>query len=317
MLASFGREGGFSDRQATCSSSANTADLQPGKQLIVERYVWRCSNAGPEILPRQDTEGATRRPDPFHPSRIEMQLYTNSLPIHLNTHTKARPAILQLHIHATTLTIHEYSLNVAAESKSSDPASQMHRIESLWTCFTSVKSWFNLFFDLDAFPITSYPHISMAIVTQMTHCIIALYRLSTFEAPGIFWDRKIIVQELSFAYVARLMAERRKQVPLASGLEIDACFDGDKDGSLCSLNPWSQSRRKAVGIAHWWEAKVAAIMGTDAEGESSVDTERNGAANGTGVPGQHPVEPFEFEGLNMDMLDDSWIMDLMGGGLYP
>ena len=56
------------------------------------------------------------------------------------------------------------------------------------------------------------------------------------------------------------------------------------------------------------------MTAADAERESGLGAEDDGAANGLGIPGQQQMEALEFGAMNMDTLDDIWMRDLMGGG---
>ena len=68
----------------------------------------------------------------------------------------------------------------------------------------------------------------MAILTQMAHCLVALYRLSTFESPDIPWDRQRVRQELDLGDIIKLIADRWEQVPAAAGIEMGSRRVGER-----------------------------------------------------------------------------------------
>jgi hypothetical protein len=248
------------------------------------------------------------------PLELKSNGILNSLPNYFNIPSDVKSVTLQLHILSATLCIHEHSLSATPKSASSDPAAQLQRIESLGSCLTTVKSWFNTFFCLDTFPLSCYPHVSMAYFTQMAHCLVALYRLSTFESPDIPWDRQRVRQELDLGDIFKLMADRWEQVPPAAGIEMGFRRAGERGDDQWSGDPWSHTRKRVLGIGNWWEAKVATMAAADAERESGPGAEENRAVNRFGAPGQQQMEALEFGAMNMDTLDDIWIRDLLGGG---
>jgi hypothetical protein len=221
---------------------------------------------------------------------------------------------LQLHILNTTLSIHEYSLSPAPKSTSPDPTDKLQRIESLWICFTAVKSWFNIFFSLEAFPLSSYTLFSMTVLTQSAHCLVSLFRLSTFESPDTPWDRQRVRQELDFGDLIKLLVERCEQVALAEGMEVAPRRASEREDGLWPEGSWLHAMNKLLVVRSVWDVKIAAMAAADAERESGPGPEHNGGLNGFGAHGPQQMDPLEFGNMDMDMLDDTWIRDLLGGG---
>ncbi|KIN06912.1 hypothetical protein OIDMADRAFT_150163 [Oidiodendron maius Zn] len=220
---------------------------------------------------------------------------------------------LQLHILNTALTIHEHSLSTASKSSFSDPTAQLQRIESLWICFTAVKSWFNIFFNREAIPLSCYGHFSMAILTQMAHCLAALFRLSTFEAPDIPWDRQRIRREMDLGDIVKLIVDSWEQVPQAAGIEIPHQPAGERGDNQMLEGSWLYGMKGLLVVRSFWEAKVAAMAAADAEREGGPGPEDNRAMNEFGIPGSQQMDALEFGAMNMDMLDDTWLRDGLGG----
>lgn len=85
--------------------------------------------------------------------------------------------VLLAHLHATSLTIHEIALDHMPI------ISDFPRLDCLYASLDAIKSWFEVFFSI---PPTAYVHLPFSIVSQLTHCLLVGYRLSTLEDPA--WD---------------------------------------------------------------------------------------------------------------------------------
>lgn len=183
---------------------------------------------------------------------------------------------------------------------------QLQQIESLWICLNSVKVWFNTFLSLEHFPLSSYSYISVSIVSQMAHCFVALYRLNTFQTPGIRWDRRRVREELDFGDIIKLIADRWEQSHPSICIESRPVSGSDH----CS-----PTQNRLLGIGHWWDAQVAAMTAADLAGPSvSMGTEVSDGAAAVNSGFGASMGQTRLEGINMDMWDDTWIKDLFAGG---
>lgn len=157
----------------------------------------------------------------------------------------------------------------------------------------------------------------MSLMAQMAHFLVALYRLSTFERPGVSWDRQLVRQEVDLGVMISLLTEKWGGVPAAAG--IDTSGPGVH-------NIWMLTNRMLGKIANWWEMKVvapaaaAAAAAADAESRCGQDltighenTGGNDGLNGFGAQGQLPMQDIDFGATNMDLLDDVWMRDLLAG----
>ena len=215
---------------------------------------------------------------------------------------------MQLHILNTTISIHEHSLIVSpSRDDAFNPTAIVQRTENLWTCLTATRSFFNLIFSLNSFPVSCYPQMSMAIFSQLAHCMVALFRLSTFECPGVQWDRQRVRQELDLREILRLWQERWQMVPAAAGLDADLTSDKDE-------GPWVYTHRTLLVIGKWWEARVACMIAAERQSDAGQGVEGNGTAEGFGMPQQHQIEAMDFTAMNLDGWDDTWMRDMLGGG---
>jgi hypothetical protein len=248
------------------------------------------------------------------PGELKSNGRFSSLPPYPDISSNSNSVTLQLHILNTTLSIHEHSLSTIPKSTSSDPTDKLQRIESLWICFTAVKSWFNIFFSLEAFPLSCYTHFSMTVLTQMAHCLVALFRLSTFESADIPWDRQRVTQEMHFGNVIKLVVDRCEQVPSVVGIEMAPRRVVEREDGLWPEGSWLHVMNKLLVVGNVWEAKIAAIAAADAERGDGPPPEHNGVVNGFGVHGPQQMDALEFGGMDMDILDDTWIRDMLGGG---
>ncbi|KAF2103661.1 hypothetical protein NA57DRAFT_50533 [Rhizodiscina lignyota] len=222
-----------------------------------------------------------------------------SLPIYLKSN-----AMLQLHFLNTVVSIHEHSL-IPSKQTSLDPGATTDRIQNLHSCFSAVKTWFTVFFTLDEFPLSCYPYISMITHSQAAHCMVALFRLTTFESPGIPWDRQRVRREFDFGQVIRTWLERWEGAPAAAGL--DASVWSNVDGP-----PWAATRKYLSAIINWWEAKIAPRLVTEVNGmrvqDDTASIVRTMYTDGS------QLEPVEHADQNLEFLDDEWMRDVLGPG---
>ncbi|KFY10185.1 hypothetical protein V491_07780 [Pseudogymnoascus sp. VKM F-3775] len=227
---------------------------------------------------------------------------------------------VQLHLHHAALTLHEHCLGTcSAKTVPPDPSKTLQLAKSLWTCLEATKSWFTLFVSADILPLSSYAEMPMALMSQMAHFIVALYRLSTFECPGVSWDRQLVREEVDLGVMISILTEKWGGVPAAAGL--------DTSGPGVH-NVWMLTNRMLGKVASWWEMKVvapaaaaAAAAAADAEnrlGGQDLTTVHGNAGgneglNGFGAQGQLPMQDIDFGATNMDLWDDIWMRDLLAG----
>lgn len=221
----------------------------------------------------------------------------------------AGTATLQLHILNTTVCIYEPSLIVSPSKEDSlDPTAQLQRIEYLWICLNTVKAWFNTFWDLGLFPLSAYPHMSMVMFTQAAHCMVALFRLTTFEAPGVHWDRQKVLKDFDFGQLMKTWMDRWEGIPAAAGLDVDISSETEE-------SPWVHTRKMIMGIVNWWEAKIKPMLEKDARMAPEVDQHlSNGNEGLNGFDTDQQMEGIDFPAVNLDFLDDEWMRHALGSG---
>jgi hypothetical protein len=154
----------------------------------------------------------------------------------------------------------------------------------------------------------------MVPLTQIAHCLAALFRLSTFDSPDIPWDRQRVRQEMDFGDIVQLIFDRWEQAPEANGIEIGTRRSEVTEDGYESEQWWFHSMRRILLLKSLWEAKVAAMTAVEAPQVSGgLGTDLNVNFNGVWVPGTQMMDALEFGPMNMDMLDDIWIRDMLGG----
>jgi hypothetical protein len=147
----------------------------------------------------------------------------------------------------------------------------------------------------------------------MGHCLIALFRLGTFEAPDIPWDRQRVRREIDLGDTVKHIVDNWEQVPLVAGIITSSRLMRERgDGQLWE-GSWIHAMKTLSVVKSCWEAKVAAMDAADAEREGGPRPEDNGAVNGLDISGSQQIDSLEFGGMNVDMLDDTWIKDMFGG----
>jgi len=155
-------------------------------------------------------------------------------------------------------------------------------------------------------------YCSTAILTQTCHCLIALFRLSIFEAPDIPWDCQRVRQEIDLGDVVKIIVARLEQVPQVAGIEMSPQLVGES-GEL--EGTWFYAMKGLLMVKGCWEAKVAAITAADVgrEDESPSEDNMHLNVNENGVVEPQQIDALDFGAMNIDMLDDTWIRDILGG----
>jgi hypothetical protein len=159
---------------------------------------------------------------------------------------------------------------------------------------------------MNTFPLLTYLYVSMGVYTHLGHCIVALFRLSTFESPDIPWDRQKIISLLDLGDIIKGWVQVFDSAPEAAGIDLT--------GAGGSESQWDYSKKILLTtILKWWESKVRpSIMEQGAE-------QRDAAVQ----PQQQPSAAGEFEAMSaaadfgdMDFSfeNDTWMRDMINGG---
>ncbi|KAF2669709.1 hypothetical protein BT63DRAFT_425385 [Microthyrium microscopicum] len=240
------------------------------------------------------------------PQDVYVQIYQSqieelkrSIPEHLQSNQ-----ILQLHILDAQISIHERSLIPQQQHKQSASA-QIQRLESIWACFNATNSWISTMnFCLGP---ASWPHMSLAIFAQISHCMISLFRLSIFESPEVFWDRQRARQELDLAEVLKMW--------IANGIKVAESMKMDDNSLSDEENCWTHLVKRLSSVLEWWESKVLPrLIATESRDQASKDASALAAFD---VSSLQMAEPLDLTMMNWDFFDDLWMQELMNGGDEP
>ena len=183
--------------------------------------------------------------------------------------------VVLAHFYSTELTINEIALSEGPIISSN---SDFYRIESLYACLNSVKSWFDVFFTISPAAYVGFP---FSIFSQLSHCLIALYRLSTLDDPA--WDKDMVQNTANLLLISDQVAQNMGRVTGLAGLDSDSTESG----------VFTRAAKMAESIRLGWEAKL------DAEPRQPA------------IPTRHGVGSTIPEALPMDFSDDTWLTDIL------
>jgi hypothetical protein len=188
-------------------------------QLIIERVTQAPWHDGPV-----DAAGSVRAPSVFYLKALQAQLedFKRDVPPELQQNGRSiflrglpddmltlnEIGILLVHLYNTELSVHEITFSRApVDSNSPD----FQRLESLYACLQATRNWFDLFFTIS---LALYIGFSMSI----SHCIIALHRLSTINDPD--WDRGLVRETSNLSLVLDPLVKKLAQVKVAARLDL-------------------------------------------------------------------------------------------------
>jgi hypothetical protein len=152
-------------------------------------------------------------------------------------------------------------------------------LESLYACLNSIKSWFDVCLTISPAAYIGFP---FSIFSQLAHCAIALYRLSTLDDPA--WDKDNIRNTANLLAILDQIANNTGQVPRLAGLDSDGT-DGDV---------FTRAVKMVGSIRLGWESKLAV------------------EPVGPVIPNGQNVDETIPEVLPIDLSDDTWLRDILG-----
>ena len=200
------------------------------------------------------------------------QSFTNNLIICSDTLVD----VILAHLWSTELTINGIALvqlPIAADHSS------FKQIEALYACLKSIKSWFELIFNI---PITDYIKFPFSIFSQLVHCLFILFRLSTLDDPA--WDKHSVKDTADLLPIIDQMIIKLEQGTASFGTNDNA------EGDL-----FSQGAKKYRSIRLEWETKLRPEDLT----VSTVPSTQIGSE--LALP----------EDFSMEFPDNDWMMDFL------
>jgi hypothetical protein len=176
---------------------------------------------------------------------------------------------------------------------------QTQRIEGLWACYSTVKAYLDYFFRADTLSLLTYLYIPTGVCTQVGHCFVTLFRLSTFESPDVLWDRQRIISELDVSQVVRQWTQIYESAQKAAGID-----DRGADGQV---SPWEHSNQVFFNtILKWWDSKIR---------PSIMNQEHQLAEQGAQRTLDASLPSVDFSDVDFNFDNELWMMDVLSNGL--
>ena len=145
--------------------------------------------------------------------------------------------VVLAHLWSTELTINEIAL---AQLPMVADYSSFKRIETLYACLKSIKSWFELFFNI---PLTDYIKFPFTIFSQLVHCLFTLFRLSTLDESA--WDKHSVKDTADLLQIMDQIVINLEQA--AAKFDTNDSPEGDL---------FSRAAKKYRSIRLEWETKL-------------------------------------------------------------
>ncbi|KAJ5857712.1 hypothetical protein N7455_008606 [Penicillium solitum] len=183
------------------------------------------------------------------------------------------------------LLLHLYSneLEIAVSSLSFTPSDvKASRQHHLFQALTSINSWFDILFMI---PPAGYISFPFAIFSQVSRCLLSLYRLAILDAPN--WDKNHVQQIANPLSILNRLVDTLEQVPAVVGIDNSNYPHGDF---------FSRSAQMLRSFRPEWQAKLSS--------DDMVSIE----------PYPHDVNGIHMPDASFfgdDSMYDDWFMELM------
>ena len=243
------------------------------------------------VYPSSDLSQKLPRSRYIHHNKMKLDGLKRTIPAHFMTNDT-----LRFHLLGLEITIHEQWLLPSPITSILD---QTQSMEGLWACFSAVKSFFEFMFFLDTFPLSTYVFLSIGVYSQLGHCLVALFRLSTFESPHIPWDCQRIVTELDLGDIASKWVDVYNAAPIAAGI--------DNTGAEACQSQWDYGKMIVLTtVLKCLDSKVRpSIMGS-----SNPSTEHDASQRET-MAGLFNSCVIDFGDMDFGFEDEEWLKEIM------
>lgn len=187
--------------------------------------------------------------------------------------------------HYSVLLLHLYSneLEIAVSSLSFTPSDvKASRQHHLFQALTSINSWFDILFMI---PPAGYISFPFAIFSQVSRCLLSLYRLAILDAPN--WNKNHVQQIANPLSILNRLVDTLEQVPAVVGIDNSNYPNGDF---------FTRSAQMLRSFRPEWEAKLSS--------DDMVSIE----------PYPHDVNGIHMPDTSFfgdDSMYDDWFMELM------
>jgi hypothetical protein len=136
--------------------------------------------------------------------------------------------------------------------------------------------------------------------------MIVLYRLSTFEAQGVHWDRQMVLNEINLGDTMDAWGKRLEAVPLI----------GDSSKSDTMLSPSMQFSKTVALIVKWWRMKIEPRIRGDVSQSDTTVADEHVEVSGSDSPNGLFIQPFmNFPFGSNNVYDEFWMRDLFAGAI--
>ncbi|TDZ38782.1 Transcriptional regulator WAR1 [Colletotrichum spinosum] len=252
------------------------------------RLSWR-----PEVI--YDATDAAKTPPSMYVKllRGQLQKVIQALPSELQS---SDTVISQLH--CTELAIQEIALSSKTGACVPSNLPDVARLDILYACLHAVKSWFEHFFTL---PPAAYYAIPFLVFAQLSHCTIALYRLSILDDP--VWDRQSVRSTIDLIATMEEVANRFTRVIIEAGLSIDI-----EEG-----NAFAKAVKTMRGLKSTWESALGPFNPAATTTAVTTTTTTTGppVLNVMGPPPAPGGVELEMAQFGVDyMIENRWFTDI-------
>lgn len=146
--------------------------------------------------------------------------------------------VLLAHLNYTSLTISETAFSpLPIVTKNSN----FQQLECLYSCLDSVKSWFDVFFTI---PPADYIGFPFSIFSQLSKCLITLYKLSSLDDPS--WPKAEVRKMADVLTILDMVIHNLAQASTV------AAFDSSDMGE----DIFNRTAKRFKSIRVGWEAKL-------------------------------------------------------------
>lgn len=256
-------------------------------QLIVEKMILGIWNNG-----AMEIDEHKKAPLSFYLQALHSQLreFKNKLSPQLQSNGKISSInysvvlsnswaeVVLAHLYSTELAVNEITLS---EVPIATNHSDFKHLKRLYACVESIKSWFDVFFTIPPIDYIGFP---FSIFSQLLHCLVTLYRLSTLQDPA--WDKNGVQETIDLLLTLDQVINNMEQVATVAGLDNSNSTEGDV---------FSRIARELRSIRLEWEAMLRLhdlIIPTSPTLQNVTET------------------PFS-EALPVDLADSDWMMDFL------
>ncbi|OGM51076.1 hypothetical protein ABOM_000196, partial [Aspergillus bombycis] len=231
-----------------CLNTLSESDESPNDIVLAQitrtRLLADMILQGPWNENLYDIDIASRAPASFHMKAIQTRFQTlkSKIPVDL-----AENRSILFHLIHTEVSLYETALSKpTTNTEYTDP----QRLDHLYTCLKAVKAFCEL---LISVPVAELTSIALPDLIYTSHCLVTLFRLSTFDYPG--WDRAIVRSTLDLVFITGQLADRLNTVAQVVGIH--------SEGEL--RDPYSKLAMMMLKIRGEWASILSDLEAVDTD----------------------------------------------------